>query len=521
MADLWQQFHSLPRAIRDGVSTASVIAAVDELERNNPSVDVANVVMRVVTREIPFDQLATKLQAENKIDAPVAAAIAEGLQAHVFGGVVAEYLGLSKSTPATPPPAVPAPPSPNVLLSPSKPARLAPPPPPANLPISPVTPAPPVGLKVSPVAMPVAPLSRPLSIPTPPVTRPILPPSIPPPPAPSLQPARPIGQQAPTTQYSDEDAAEIANQASKLRTLSSVNPNQDLDDTARAILTEQNLAYGDELLEKRAISIIKARLKEIRPTKDTAAMLTRDPKLGGLGLDLEIATQVAAAAERYAKQLQSRGMVRAPTVPAPPVPPPVPSVAVTKPAPLPPFRRAAPSSPAIAVPSMTEAPRPSRPIVRPTDIPAPFRNVSPPAKARPSVPLPPTTSPLVQGVRQADRPTVADIVRPPMILGPTEEFRSMTLIEFRRLGQGAAESARKIFDKLQHLKHESFTMWSQAVAGWRQSDVFQLYLTMGRDSMESGAPISQVIADRGRTGQPYLSEHEFNILADLSRQLQI
>ena len=121
----------------------------------------------------------------------------------------------------------------------------------------------------------------------------------------------------------------------------------------------------------------------------------------------------------------------------------------------------------------------------------------------------------------ADRPTVADIVRPPMTLGPAEELRSLTLIEFRRMGQGAAEAAKKLLEKFQHLKRESFAVWSQALAGWRQSDVYQLYLAMGRESLERGAPISQIIAERGRTGLPYLSEHEFSILVDLNRQLQI
>src|SRR4029078_2330234 len=97
---------------------------------------------------------------------------------------------------------------------------------------------------------------------------------------------------APTTQYSDDDAVEIAKQASKLRTLTSVNPNQDLDSLARQILIEQNLAPSDESLERRSISIIKSRLKDLRTTDETVEMLVRDPKIGGLGLDREIALTV-------------------------------------------------------------------------------------------------------------------------------------------------------------------------------------------------------------------------------------
>ncbi len=140
-------------------------------------------------------------------------------------------------------------------------------------------------------------------------------------------------------------------------------------------------------------------------------------------------------------------------------------------------------------------------------------------------PVPPperaVMSSVMTGARQMDRPTLTDVVRPiAKSYGPAEQMRSMTLIEFRRLGQGADESARHVIDTFKHLQHESFTVWVEAVAGWRQGDICQLYLAMGRESLERGVPIAQVISDRGRNGQPYLSEHEFTVVADLNRQLQ-
>jgi hypothetical protein len=323
---------------------------------------------------------------------------------------------------------------------------------------------------------------------------------------------------APITHYSDADAAEIEQQASKLHALNS--PNQDFDSTARSILTAQNLGYSDELLDRRAVAIVKARLKGIRTTAQTIEVLTHDPKVGGLGLDPEIAATLAAAADRIAGEVKERGMVRPPEVLPPPVPPPIPTITQSKPAPLPPMRRDAPLSGPTVLPNMTEAARPSRPIIRPIDIPvvAAVPKAAPaPIQKTPTLTQPPT----ITRARMTDRPTVADVVRPNMALGPAEELRSMTLIEFRRMGQGAADAAKKILDKFQHLKRESFAVWSQALTGWRQSDVYQLYLTMGRESLEKGVPISQIIADRGRTGQPYLSDHEFSILVDMNRQLQI
>lgn len=96
----------------------------------------------------------------------------------------------------------------------------------------------------------------------------------------------------------------------------------------------------------------------------------------------------------------------------------------------------------------------------------------------------------------------------------------MTLMEFRRLGQGANESTKRLLEKFKQLQNESFTMWSEAINGWRQSEVYQLYLAMGRQSMEQAMGITEVIKQRSAANQLYLSEHEFGALADLNRQLQ-
>lgn len=106
-------------------------------------------------------------------------------------------------------------------------------------------------------------------------------------------------------------------------------------------------------------------------------------------------------------------------------------------------------------------------------------------------------------------------------MGPAGEMSSLTLVEFRRLGQGAADSARRLIEKFHHYQKESFALWAQAVNGWRQSEVHRIYLDMGRQSLEQGIPIAKVVQQRAAAGLPYLSEHEFSIVADFNRQLQL
>lgn len=120
-----------------------------------------------------------------------------------------------------------------------------------------------------------------------------------------------------------------------------------------------------------------------------------------------------------------------------------------------------------------------------------------------------------------DRPAITDISRPKPTFGPAEELHSLTLTEFRRLGQGVNDSIRRLQEKFDHLQRQSFSLWVQAVAGWRQNEVYQLYLRMGRESLETGAPISAIVKRRGQQGQPYLSEHEFGAIADFNRRLHL
>lgn len=525
MADIWQQFHSLPKTIRDGVATPQVIAVIDELEARHPGVDLANLVMRIVVHEFPLAELSNKLKKEYSLDDATATEIDAKLRQVVFTGVIADYLGVSL-----------APKSTGALEVPEQTVTLQKETAPQNLPI-PAAPVPTAPVPSMPVP---APVSAPTPVPSvqPVAVAPVIPPL---PTVPELQPISPIGRLAPTTQYSEDDAVEIDRQASRLKSMSSINANQDLDTLSRTILTEENVAFSDELLDRRAVSIVKARLKEIRQTPETTAMLMREPKVGGLGLDQEIASHLAAAAERYAKELKARGMVRTPDVPVPLAPPPVPRIIQPAPAPLPPVQPdPTPMPPSVPVMAAPVA-QPTPPTTQPVDIPVPvivpvMPEVTPPPRPQPVAPPPvevpvevevpapaPVAPPMMQAQRMADRPTVADVVRPApaQALGPAEELRSMSLIEFRRLGQGAGDAARRLLEKFAHLQHESFAVWAEAVAGWRQSDVYQLYLTIGRESLEKGMPISQIIAERGRLGQPYLSEHEFSVLADLNRQLQM
>lgn len=487
MDDIWQQFHRLPRIIRDAVATPQALAAIDRIESANPGLDLAGFVMRVMIKEFPPTELAKRLVAEAGIEAANADRIVDELTRSVFRSV-GEYLGLANLRVATPVPVAPTIPEP----PPARPYEVA-------------------------TATPVEPPS------TPPVR-----------PTPMTVPAAPTGSYAPAPTLSHEDDAEIAAHSEKLRSMSSSPAGPvDFETIAQSIMAQHNLAFSEELLTKRAVSIMKTRLKQIRSADETKALLIRPPKVGGLGLDPDIATAVVTSLEQHVSTVVSRGMSQPPVVPPPPPPPRVPPPEQQKPAAIPPMTRDFRAmKPDPAVSTVTEPPRRSRPIYRPADLPPPPympEQATPTPKPSPVVtpssapvksPAVVAPSPAMQRPKSADRPTVADITVPVSTLGPAEEMRSYTLVQFRRLGQGAGDATKKVLEKLQHLQQESFSLWADAVAGWRQSEVYRLYLDMGRESLEENVTIDKVVQHRAAAGKPYLSEHEFNALADMNRRLQ-
>ena len=324
MDEIWQQFHRLPRSLRDAVARPEALRLIDALETKYPKLDLAGFIMEVMVKEMPISDMPMRIRQAAGVSDLDAQDIQKQLITVVFQPV-ATYLQIPEELI-----------KPNIAESTEIPAE-------------------------TPTFIAA---SRP---PEPPSTLPIPSPDIS-----SLQARSPIGPHAPTTQYSLDDEAEIQHHASTIRQMSNAGL-PDLDSVAQEVLDMHQLAFGDELLTKRARSIIKAQLKQIRDEDDTRQMLSRDPKVGGLGLDPDIAGLVAGSAASRMKTLSTRGAVAAPMPIPPAVPPPVPKMVEQKPAAMPPFKRAGAMTAMLDkdLPSMTEVPRASRPIMRPADIPLP------------------------------------------------------------------------------------------------------------------------------------------------------
>ncbi len=119
-----------------------------------------------------------------------------------------------------------------------------------------------------------------------------------------------------------------------------------------------------------------------------------------------------------------------------------------------------------------------------------------------------------------DRPKIEDIRTKTRVLGPVEELREMRLEDFRQLGTARASSVQKVYDKLELLREDSFSKYADGIKAWRDSAVNRLYLKMGGASMEKSKGIREIIEELSAAGQPYLSESEFNSVADLNKKIR-
>lgn len=199
--------------------------------------------------------------------------------------------------------------------------------------------------------------------------------------------------------------------------------------------------------------------------------------------------------------------------PAAKAPPPVPS----RP-PVPPTLKTAAPPPNLPTVEMPVAPRmaaapplPSAPPVKPAPAAAPPIPAAPspaaPKPVPPSAPPPPA------------RPSMSDVAYTPKLVGPVEELRALTLVDFRRLSKDPKEATLKLKDKVDLLASQSFENKAKATKAWQESEPNRIYLELLKRSLE-GRPVVELIAEKQAKNEPVLTKPEFDAVMAFNRQLR-
>jgi hypothetical protein len=106
------------------------------------------------------------------------------------------------------------------------------------------------------------------------------------------------------------------------------------------------------------------------------------------------------------------------------------------------------------------------------------------------------------------------------LMSPVDELGEMDLVNFRRLGKDAEEMAKKIEEKINFLEDENYSKRLEGIKAWRNSPVNELYLKMGRESIEKNKSIEEISAQMRDLGKDHLTINEINAIMNLNRRLR-
>ncbi|MCD4704756.1 hypothetical protein K8R66_01635 [bacterium] len=122
--------------------------------------------------------------------------------------------------------------------------------------------------------------------------------------------------------------------------------------------------------------------------------------------------------------------------------------------------------------------------------------------------------------KDSSRRKMSDIKTKEKVISPIEELSQVSITVFRRLSNNPVEAAQKIINKISSFERESYMRKAKAIQNWRQSEVYKMYISLGRGSMESGISIEKIIEQKILANEKVLSIDEFKAISDLNKKIK-
>ena len=108
----------------------------------------------------------------------------------------------------------------------------------------------------------------------------------------------------------------------------------------------------------------------------------------------------------------------------------------------------------------------------------------------------------------------SDIKQVRRLVGPVDELRIMTLIDFRRLSEDPTVRIQKIRSKIEVVGQDGALEKINAMHAFEQSEPVRLYRDLVKRTLLEGKDISQIISERKAAKIPYLEINEMSALKD-------
>lgn len=126
----------------------------------------------------------------------------------------------------------------------------------------------------------------------------------------------------------------------------------------------------------------------------------------------------------------------------------------------------------------------------------------------------------VLATRQERRPSFDGVKFEKKLVGPIDELANMTLIDFRRLAADPQGAVAKVKEKIELLGQDGFSQRMAGINAWHDNEVNKFYRLLGQASMSEGRPIEEIIKERLLAGKPTLSIDELEAIIELNKALR-
>jgi hypothetical protein len=104
-------------------------------------------------------------------------------------------------------------------------------------------------------------------------------------------------------------------------------------------------------------------------------------------------------------------------------------------------------------------------------------------------------------------------------VGPRQEAQTFTLIDFRRLSREAKKAGDMLATKFMNWKDESFLLYMDTRTEWQNSPLYQQYIALTQEAMNTGRSISDIIAEKN--SQEYMTFEEYKSIIEVNNRLTI
>lgn len=117
-------------------------------------------------------------------------------------------------------------------------------------------------------------------------------------------------------------------------------------------------------------------------------------------------------------------------------------------------------------------------------------------------------------------PRVDPVISRTRLSGPLDELSSLSVVAFRRLSHDPIVAMKKIQDKIDLFAQDGLDKRVEAIRAWQRSPMYHTYLSLTKESLQSGQSLAQVAQERAQKNPLELSKDEVNAMIELNKQLR-